>query len=63
MDTHELAKQLYREWASRNDLIHPLTDEESERFSMRRRWEALEPPDQDVWLRVAGVALKVVVPA
>jgi hypothetical protein len=59
-DNEAVARACYAAWARRMDILHPTLDRHAQRgvTRPRPRWERLEPPMQDVWLRVAEVALE-----
>lgn len=71
MNTQELAKHLYMEYARLMDIIEPQPELEfwpqgpgdilkpTGRIKPRLKWTALESKQQDVWLHVADVALRV----
>ncbi len=74
VNTQELAKYLYGEWATHEDFIDPEPDtynnyewkslglagvQMNANIKPRPKWAALTVQQQEVWNRVAGVALRI----
>ncbi len=74
MNTQEVAKALYTEWAARQDKLEPLNqtiDDYSgtrtrtvtiDRATIRPKWHALTAAQQDVWLSVAAICFETMEP-